>query len=150
MPILNSVSCYIQAATLRICFGLVFVGLAIAAHTAQSEESSFAHDMSILTIQPVRSGADRLLPYQFNVSVVLTRPADTTPVGAGFSNTPRLHLVTEPKKDTVWPIDAHWQATPDSDRISLSPLLRFESKGERIEIKPRRHSIWVGWRKAFP
>ncbi len=150
MTNLNAVFCYIQAVTFRMCFGLVFVGLAIAAQTAQSAENSFARDMSILTIQPVHSGADRPFPYQLNVSVVLIRSADTAPVGAGFGNTPRLHLVTEPKKDAVRPIDARWQATPDSDRISLSPLLRFESEGERIEIKPRRHSIWVGWRKAFP
>lgn len=142
--------CFIQVATLRICFGLVFAGLAVAAHTAQSEESSFAPDLDILTIQPVRSDADSLLPYRLNMNIALTRSADTAPVGSGFNNAPRLHLIAEPIKEAVWPTAARWQVTPDSDRISLSPLLRFESKGERFEIKPRRHSVWVGWRKAFP
>jgi hypothetical protein len=33
----------------------------------------------------------------------------------------------------------------------LSPLLLcFESKQERLEIKPRRDSVWVVLRKAFP
>lgn len=150
MSTLISGSCSFQAVMLRMCFGLVFVGLAVAAHTAQSEESSFAPDLDILTVQPVRSDTDSLLPYRLNMNIALTRSADTTPAGSGFSNAPRLHLIAEPKKETAWSTDARWKTTPDSDRISLSPLLRFDSKGERIEIKPRRHSVWVGWRKAFP
>lgn len=149
MSSLISGSCLIQAALLRMCFGLVFVGLAVAVQAAQSEEGYFAPDLDILTIQPLRSDAGWLLPYQFNTSVVLIRSEDSAPVGSGFSNTPRLHLVAEPKRETLWPTSARWQITSDSDRISLLPLLRFESKGERIEIKPRRHSIWVVWRKAF-
>lgn len=141
---------FIQAAMLRICVGLIFVGLAVAAHTAQSEESPFAPDLDILTIQPVRANNDRLLPYQFNASITLTRSEDIVPAGSGFGNTPRLHIIAEPKKEAIWSVNSRWQVTPDSDRISLSPVLRFESKGERLEIKPRRNSIWVGWRKTFP
>lgn len=142
---------FIQVAMFRICFGLAFVGLAVAAHTAQSEESSFAPDLDILTIQPVRSDADSLLPYRLNMNIALTRSVDTAPIGSGFSNNaPRLHLIAEPKKEAAWSTAARWQVTHDSDSISLSPLLRFESKGERFEIKPQRHSVWVRWRKAFP
>lgn len=141
--------CFIRAAILRMCFGLVFVGLAVATHTAQSEEISFAPDLNILTIQPVRSVADWLLPQRLNVSVVLTR-SDDTAVGSEFSNMPRLHRVNDLKKETSWSTNARWQVTPDSDRVSLSPVLRFESKGERLEIKPQRHSVQITWRKAFP
>ena len=140
---------FIQAVMLRACFGLIFVGLAVAAHTAQSEESPFAPDLDILTIQPVRANGD-LLPYRFNASITLTRSADAAPASSGFGNTPRLHAVAEPGKETVWSTNSRWQVTPGSDRASLSPALRFESKEERVEIKPRRHSIWIGWRKAFP
>lgn len=141
---------FIQAAMLRICFGLVFVVLAVAAHTAQSEESPFAPDLDILTVQPVRANGDRLFPYRFNASITLTRSEDAAPAGSGSDNTPRLHIVAAPQKEVVWSTNSRWQVTPDSDRISLSPVLRFESKGERLEIKPRRNSIWVGWRKTFP
>jgi len=148
---LNSISgsCSIQAVMLRMCFGLVFVGLAVAAHTAQSEESSFASDLEILTIQPVRSDAVWPHPYRISMNIALTRSADTTPIGSGLSYTPRLHPVANPKKETTWPTNARWQIARNSDRISLSPLLRFESEGERIEIKPRRHSFQVVWRKEF-
>ncbi|MDD5300350.1 MAG: hypothetical protein PHD65_07630 [Gallionella sp.] len=141
---------FIQAAMLRICVGLIFVGLAVAAHTAQSEESPFAPGLDILTIQPVRASADRLLPYHLNASITLTRSAEAAPAGSGFGNTPQFHIVAEPKKEAVWSTNARWQIAPDSDRISLSPVLRFESKEGRFEIKPRRHSVWFGWRKTFP
>lgn len=146
---LISGSGFIQTTLLRMCFGLVFVGLAVATHTAWSEESPFAPDLDVLTIQPVRAKGD-LLPYRFNTSITLTHPTDITPAGSGFGNTPRLHIVVEPKKEVAWSVNSHWQVTQGSDRISLSPVLRFESKDERIEVKPRRNSIWVGWRKAFP
>lgn len=147
----NSISgsCSIQAVMLRMCFGLVFVGLAVAAHTAQSEESSFASDLEILTIQPVRSYAGWLLPYRISMNIALTRSADTAPAGSGLIHTPRLHPVANPKKETAWPTNARWQIARDSDRVSLSPLLRFESVGERIEIKPQLHSFRVVWRKEF-
>lgn len=140
-----------QAVMLRMCCGLLFVVLSVAAHKAQSAESSFAPDLDILTIQPTHSGADRLLSYRFNINIAFTRLTDTASAGpVSGNNAPRLHIIAEPKKEAAWSTDARWKTTPDSDRISLSPLLRFESKGERIEIKPRRHSVWVGWRKAFP
>src|SRR5450756_114361 len=94
-------SCFIQEA-MHLCFGFVFVGLALAAHTAHSEEGSFAPNPDILTIQLVRSDADWLLPYRLNTNVALTRSGDSAPAGSGFSNTPRLFLVAEPKKEAVW------------------------------------------------
>jgi len=125
------------------------IGLAVTANKAQSEEGSFATDLDILSIQPVRSGAGGLFPYRFKTDVVFARPDNATPAGSGgLSNTLRLRLVTKPKEEVVWPTNSRWQIS-NSDRASLSPVLHFESKGERIEIKPRHHSIWVVWRKAL-
>lgn len=142
-------SCFFQAAMLRMYFGLVFVGLVVAANTAQSEGSSLASDLEILTIQPVRSDADWLRPYRISMSLALTHSMDRAPIGAGLSHTPRLHPVANPKKEIAWPTNARWQIAHDSGRVSLSPLLRFESAGERIEVKPRHHSFQVVWRKEF-
>src|ERR1035437_4609153 len=129
-------SCFIQEA-MHLCFGFVFVGLAVAAHTAQSEEGSFAPNRDILTTQLVRSDADWLLPYRLNMNVALTRSEDSSPAGSGFSNTPRLFLVAEPKKEAVWSPNARGQITPDRGRASLSPLLHNESKEEPLEINPQ-------------
>jgi hypothetical protein len=144
-------SSFIRAVALRICFGLVLAGLAIAAHKAQSEEGSFIPDLEILTIQPVRSDTDWLIPYRLNANLSLNRAADVASIDAGHGNTPRLHLVVaEPKKETTWSTNSRWKFTAGNGRTSLSPSLRFESKGEILEIKPRRHSFWVVWRKTFP
>jgi len=138
----------IHATMLRMCFWLMSIGLAVMANKAQSEEGSFATDLDILSIQPVRSGAGALFPYRFKTDVVLARTDNFTPAGSGLSNTLRLRLVAKPKEEVVWPANSRWQIS-NSDRASLSPVLHFESKGERIEIKPRHHSIWVVWRKAL-
>ncbi len=142
-------SCFIQATMLRRCFLFVFAGSSLAAHSAQSAENSFAPDLDILTIRLARSDTNGLFSYRFNTNVVLTCPENPATTGPGFSSTPRLLLVAERGKEAVWPANIRWQANPGSDHASLSPLLRFESKGERFEIKPRRHSVWIAWRKAF-
>ena len=142
--------CFIRVATLRICYGLAFIGLTVAAHTVRADEGSLTPNLDILTIQRVRSGADWLLSYRLSTNVALTRSSDTVRVRPRFSSVPKLHFVAELKKESVGATDLRWQIVPNSDRVSLSPLLRFESKGERLEIKPRRTSVSVVWRKAFP
>lgn len=143
---------FIQTAMRRICSGLLFAGLVATAHIAQSEENHFAPDLDILTIQPVRTDNDRLIPYRLNARLALSRSTDSAPADSKFNNTPRLYLVAASNKDAAWSTNARWQIAPsgDQDRISLSPILRLESKGERFEIKPRRHSIWFAWHKTFP
>ena len=143
-----------QAAMLRMCFLVLFIGLTVAVHTAQAEEGLFPPDLDILAVQAVRADTYWLFPYRINTHFMLARSEDAAPVGSVFSNTPKLHFVAEPKRETLWPTNERWQLTSGSDhdagRISLAPVLRFESKGEQIEIKPRRKSIWIVWRKAFP
>ena len=81
-------SCFIQKA-IHLCFGFVFVG-AVAVHTAQSKEGSFAPTPDILTTQLVRSDADGLLPNRINMNVALTRSKDSSLSGPRFSNTPQM------------------------------------------------------------
>ena len=153
MPILISGFRFIQAVTLRVCAGLVFAGLVVAAHTAQSQENTLAADLDILTIQPARAGADRQPRYRLNLNVALTRAADTAPFGSGFGNTPRLEHLDGPAQETVWPTNTRLKNVPDnalnSALNSLSAFLRYESKDDRFVIKPRRNSLFVEWRKSF-
>lgn len=146
MPNLISGSLFVRATMPRICFWLMSIGLAVTANKAQSEENSFATDLDILAIQPVRSSVGGPFPYQLKTDVVPVRPENAAK--SGGSNTLRLRLVTRQKEESVWPTNSRWQIS-SGDRTSLSPVLHFESKGERIEIKPRRHSVWVVWRKGF-
>lgn len=119
MSILVSGFCFIQAVILRVCIFLVF------------------------------AGADRLFPYRLNLKVAFTRAAKNAPFGSGFGNTPMLEHIADPAKETIWPTNALWQFTPDNAPVSLRTLLRFDSKDERFDIKPKRHSFSVEWRKSF-
>lgn len=136
-------SCFIRAALLRICFGFVFVGLAVAAHTAHSVEGSFEPDFDILTIQLAHSDTDWMLPYRLNTTVALTRSTDTAPVVSRFSNSSRLHLVAKPEKETVFATSLHWQQNYDSYRVSLQRLLSLEFKGERANIIFQPRSVLI-------
>lgn len=103
-------SCFIQVTLLRMCSGLLFAVLAVA---AQIEK--IASELEILTIEG-------------------------------------LHSVTD-LADTLGP-EPLSQEHPDSEqpgyhRLSFSPQLRFESKNQRLEIKPRRNSLRLLWRKSF-
>lgn len=140
---------FTQTFMLRICSGLVLAGLTVAAHKAQSEEGSFAPDLEILTIQPTRSGTGWLIPYRLKANFPLNQSADVVSTDAAPDNMPKLHLVAEPKKPASWPTSSGWQTAPGNDRAILSPILRFESKGERLEIKPYRRSLWVVWRQSL-
>jgi len=128
---------------IQLFFGLIFLGLALAAHTAQSEEGAFARTPDILTTQPVRSDADWLLPYRLNTNVALPRSGDSAPTGSVFSYAPRLLLVTEPNNEAVRSSNACGKITSDIDRILLSLLLRDESKGELQEINPQTLAVQV-------
>ncbi len=139
----------IRVAMLRMCSGVIFVGLVVVAHKAQSEEDFFARDLDILTIQPVFFGTDLMFSNRIKTDSAFSRSDNIAPVESGVSNTLRLGLVAETKAKTTWSANAHWQIAPNSNRASLSPILRFESKDGQIDVKPRRHSIWVVWRKAF-
>ena len=134
MSSLISGSCFIQTATLRICFGLLFI---IAAHSAQSAKGSFAPDMDILSIQSVRPNADWLYPYQFSARVVLTRSPDSAPVGLDFGTPPQLTSVAKPQPETVHV----WQQAYDGDHVSLPRLLLIEFKGEQVNVAFRPKSI---------
>jgi len=132
----------------RMFFNVLIAGLAIVAHTAHSEEIPLTHDLDILTIQPVRTEANRLFPYRLKTNVVITRATGTAPAASELSYTPRLHLFIETKKADRFS-DARQQILFETGLASLAPILRFESKGGQVDIKPRRHSVWVVWRKDF-
>lgn len=139
---------FIQSTMFCMRFCLVFVGLLVAAHAARSEEDFSVSDLDILKIQVERSDADWLIPYRIDANVMFTRSKDAGSAGSDFSSEPQIYVVAEPKPETAWATKSHWEITHGSGNTSLSPLLRFESKGVRIEIKPRLHSIWFIWRKA--
>lgn len=165
-------SVFIQAILLRICFCFVFAVLAVA---AQSEENAISPELEISTIENLRALTDltdtsRFGPEQLRseqlrpepqsqedlgsehpgyhhlpVIGVFIRSDVAIPLMSGYDNTPHVAVMEK----ELWPTSERWQITQGSDRLSFSPQLRFESKNQRLEIKPRRNSLRFLWRKSF-
>lgn len=103
----------------------------------------------LATLQFVQFDADgrlRNTPYRLSLSLVPIRPANA--FEPGFATAARAMAIDERPGNwlgrdsrTLW---------ADSEGPSLAPMLRLETKGERLELKPRRHSLSIQWRKAFP
>lgn len=143
MSTLISGSCLIQAAMLRVGFGLVFVGLVGATQAAQSDEDFFVPKHNLLTTRLVHSSTDFLPPYQFSASVVLTRLPDTAPIGFGVGSAFQLSSAAKPKQETAKATNALWQQAYDDGHISLPRLLSVELKEERVNTTFRPRSILI-------
>jgi hypothetical protein len=142
-------SYFIQMA-MHVCLGFVFVGLAVTANSAKSEESSFASKPDISKILRVGSETDWPPSYRLDTNVALSRLENPVPPSIGFNNTPRIFLVTEPKKEAEWSINIQKQIPYGSNCSPMSTLLCFDSIEERPDTKPLRDSLWFVWRKVFP
>lgn len=145
----SPISVSIQTIALRMFLGFVFAGLVVASHTAQSEEDFFAPVMEVTTIQSAISNTGAQHAYRLSTGIALTRSEIVTPFGSEFGNPAGRSDVIDPQKNTAWTANPTWQLSPGGGSAFLSSLLRFESKTDRIEIKPKRHSISFTWRKSF-
>ena len=149
MPDLISVSCHTGLIALRLYLGLVLAGLAVAAHAAQPEGGHLAPRLDLLAAHSTQPDAGWMPPYRFSAGVALTTSTSVAPAELWNSSASPSSSFVKPEKETLWATNNRWQVTPGSDRASLSPLLRFESGKERIEVIPRSSSIWMVWRRAF-
>lgn len=136
----------VQAAMLRLCAGLVLAGSAVAVHAAQPEGDPFAPGFDLLTIQVTRYDIVQPDPYRFSAK---TGISDIAYGRAGFGGAASLPEYFDLKKVTDWVASIRWHLTADSDRASLSPHLRVESRETLLEIKPLEQSVWMVWRRSL-
>jgi hypothetical protein len=138
----------------RLVLGLALLGMASAAYAAEPGNGVvIVPSLDLLTVQTVQfdaGGPARISRYRFTASVVPIHPADTAPFGLQFSNSRRLTPAAEGQKEIAWATNSSLVRFFGSDRAALSPRLRVESGGQRLEIVPRRHSVWIQWRKELP
>jgi hypothetical protein len=146
----NLISSPIQANTLRLCFYLALAGLLATSYKAKSEEGLFASSLDVATLQSAISNTAGQHAYRMSAIIALERSENFALSDTGHANPLPLQGVTGQKQETLWQTDEHWKIAPLNERISLSALLRYESKEDRITIKPQRHSIRFEWRKSFP
>jgi len=126
--------------------------MAVATPAAEPEKSLLPANLDLLTLQAQPLDADgsaRTKAYRLTLSLVPERAPDSAAFGPGFSYPSRLSPAVEPQKDVAWATSGNSAGYLDGARAAWLPLLRLETKGERLEIKPRRHSLSMQWTKAF-
>jgi hypothetical protein len=133
-------------------FVLLFLWMAVAANAAEPENGVFSRNRELPTLQIVQfdsAGQERVKPYRLILSVVPIPSADTSSFGPRFGSASQLPAVIERQKEISWVANTNRTDVFGKDRASLLPLLRLESKDERLEIRPRRHSLSIEWRMAI-
>lgn len=134
----------------RLGFGLALLVMAVAANAAEWENGVFFRQPDLLTVHIAQfdfGGLARAQPYRLSLSIVPIYSAVNVTFGSGLNHTSQLPPVTESRN--AWATTNNWGQFFDKDHPSSLPLLRLESKGERFEIKPRRHSVSIQWSKTF-
>lgn len=137
----------------RLGSGLLLLGMAVMAHAAGIENSDFFRDSDLPAIQVAQFDTNRLArttSYRLTLSIVPIHSASAVPFGAGFGGTSILPPVIEPPIAGATRTHLTRFFDRGSPSPAMLPLLRLESKGERLEIKPRRHSLSIQWSKTLP
>ncbi|HEX5338958.1 MAG TPA: hypothetical protein VFW53_11025 [Gallionella sp.] len=127
-----------------LCFVLLLTGSIAAAQAAEDFPEPAAH---LPSPAPLHAPSDQAA--RPGGSVVLLPPAAMP--GAGANGDSGLPPPFRPQHEALWTTNSRWQPiTLSGDgRVSLSPILLSESKDEKLEIKPKRNSLWMLWRKKF-
>ncbi|MBI3525763.1 MAG: hypothetical protein HY066_14795 [Betaproteobacteria bacterium] len=132
-------------------FGLALLGMAVTAHAAAPGGSDFFRDSDLPAIQLAQFNTHRLTrttAYRLTLNIAPVHAAGAMPIGAGPGGIPGLLPVAEPQIARA--SRSHMTRFFDGGSPAILPLLRLESKGERFEIKPRRHALSIQWSKALP
>ena len=137
----------------RLGFASLLLGIALTTLAAEPEESFYIRDAYPPTVQIAQFNLDglaRTKSYRLSLGIVPIHAADSAPFGAGFNSASRLSSVVEQQQEITRTTNINWTRFFDSNLTSSSPFLRIDSQGERLEVRPRRHSVSIEWRKAFP
>ena len=128
---------------------LVFLLITLAAHAAEPEDHVSIRTFDLISVSFVNFEIARPMhphPFQMMMRIMPTPGVDTHPFGRYGDSTSRLAIAIEAKLEIEWKSSSNVTQIGDRTRASLLSVLRFESRGERIEVKPRRHSLSIEWR----
>ena len=136
----------------HIALSAGLIGLASFSCWAQTPPELTAPTFDILRFQTVqKEGArpNRQVGSRFAASVILLNTPDL-PVNAQVFVAASGNDHTDQRKDKDWASSDAWRLVTNGDRPSLAPRLRMEMQGGKLEITPRRHSVWVEWKTPLP
>ena len=127
------------------------LGLAALSCWAQSPPDLSAPTFDILHFQTVQKEGrrpNRQLGSGFAASVILLNTPDV-PVNAQVFVAASGNDRADQRKDKDWASSDAWRLVTNGDRPSLAPRLRMEMQGGKLEVTPRRHSVWVEWKTTL-
>src|SRR5450631_2878260 len=137
----------------RHCFAVVILGMGIAAHAVEPVNSVPVASPSQLPARSakfVAGGLARPEAQPLVLTIVPNRAANTTTLALRKRLNGSVSALTagsETKKGGEWA--PHGNRLLDNGRPSLPPILRFQSKGQGLDIRPGRHSMSLQWSKTF-
>ena len=129
---------------------LLLLGTAVVANAAEPENGAAPKYVDLATVELMQfdtAGLVRPSPYRLSLGIVPIRSANNAFLEPGIGAA--LRPVPLVERNAVWASNDNRSRLIDSE-LGLGPLLRLETKGERLELKPRRHSFSVQWHKSFP
>ncbi len=136
----------------RLDFAALFCAMAAATAGQAAETSLLLSEFGASTAAELQASADgqpRNKPYRLTLSLVPVRYPEANRFGPGFSSVSRVSPAVDAQPEVAWAGGDSATRYVDGARAAWLPLLRFETKGERLEFKPRRHSLSIQWTKAL-
>lgn len=135
-----------------LSLGLVLLGLAFAAQAAAPENNAFLHDSDLPNVQIAQFNLDgpvRARSYRLSLSIVPVRTTNNTPFGSAHNSAYQVPPMAERGKEIAWATDDSRKHFFGGQHSISVPLLRLETKGERLELRPRRNSLSIQWTKTL-
>ena len=132
--------------------GLMLLGMAVATDAAEPEAGGWVDEFELLTIQAaprVSEGVAQTIPYRLSIRLIPGHVPDTAHFGAAASGAARLLPGAKPERDVSAATTASQARFVDGERTPWLLLLRLETRGERLEFKPLRHSLWLQWTRTL-
>lgn len=137
----------------RLALGLVFLVWSLASLATEAEQDAYGPKLDLLIINLPAAHSEnsrrRSDLYKFSASVVLVRMPDDSQNGFVASGNPLGLARLEPRRGVAGNEHSGPQAISGGDRPYLSPLLSIGSQGQRVNLRLRRHSLFLQYRQDF-
>lgn len=122
----------------RIFFGLLLIGLAIAANAADSDQSLSQSNLGLSTIRFEHPDTNSLPFNRSSDRAGIVRTPDNPPRGSAFVGTSQPSQIDEPKNEPFLARSARFQDTFQNGFVSHP--LRLEFERERFKVTLRSDS----------
>lgn len=143
--------CYSQAIEIRkrsqmhrIFFGLLLIGLAIAANAAASDESVSQSSLGLSTVRFEHPDTNSLPLGRSSDRAGIVRTPDNAPRGSAFVGTSQPSKINEPRNEPGLARSARFQDTFWNGFVSHPLRLEFQRERFKVTLRPDSASMEGG------